>query len=291
MHYKEYKKILSPQNGMNIYRGCTHGCIYCDTRSKCYQINHEFTDIEVKLNAFKLLDNELSRKKAPCMVGTGSMTDPYLHLDKELQYTRKCLEVILKHHCGLAIQTKSDLILRDMDLLDKINQDSKCVVEITLTTADDNLCKILEPNVCPTSKRVEVLKKCKELGIKTVVWLDPFLPFINDTKENLLKLLDYCSDNNVYGIIFFGIGLTLREGNREYFYQKLDEHFPGLKQAYMRKYGLKYQVMSDQNEELSKLFYEECQKRGIVSDVNMVFEYMRTYPEKYRQLSLFDDKL
>lgn len=289
MHYKKYKKILSAQNGMNIYRGCTHGCIYCDTRSNCYQLNHEFTDIEVKEDAFILLDNELSTKRKPCMVGTGSMSDPYLHLEKELQYTRKCLEVILKHHCGLAIQTKSDLILRDMDLLDKINKDSKCIVEITLTTADDNLCKIIEPNVCVTSRRVEVLKKCNELGIKTVVWLDPFLPFINDTKENLLKLLDYCSDNNVYGVIFFGIGLTLRDGNREYFYQKLDEHFPGLKQVYMRKYGLEYQVMSDKNNELSKLLFEECQKRNIVCDVKKVFEFMRTYPQKYQQLSLFDN--
>lgn len=289
MHYKKYKKILSAQNSMNIYRGCTHGCIYCDTRSNCYQLNHEFTDIEVKEDAFILLDNELSTKRKPCMVGTGSMSDPYLHLEKELQYTRKCLEVILKHHCGLAIQTKSDLILRDMDLLDKINKDSKCIVEITLTTADDNLCKIIEPNVCVTSRRVEVLKKCNELGIKTVVWLDPFLPFINDSKENLLKLLDYCSDNHVYGVIFFGIGLTLRDGNREYFYQKLDEHFPGLKQVYMRKYGLEYQVMSDKNNELSKLLFEECQKRNIVCDVNKVFEFMRTYPQKYQQLSLFDN--
>lgn len=289
MHYKKYKKILSAQNGMNIYRGCTHGCIYCDTRSNCYQLNHEFTDIEVKEDAFILLDNELSAKRKPCMVGTGSMSDPYLQLEKELQYTRKCLEVILKHHCGLAIQTKSDLILRDMDLLDKINKDSKCIVEITLTTADDNLCKIIEPNVCVTSRRVEVLKKCNELGIKTVVWLDPFLPFINDTKENLLKLLDYCSDNHVYGVIFFGIGLTLRDGNREYFYQKLDEHFPGLKQVYMRKYGFEYQVMSDKNNELSKLLFEECQKRNIVCDVKKVFEFMRTYPQKYQQLSLFDN--
>lgn len=118
---------------------------------------------------------------------------------------------------------------------------------------------------------------------------DPFLPFINDTKENLLKLLDYCSDNNVYGVIFFGIGLTLRDGNREYFYQKLDEHFPGLKQIYMRKYGFEYQVMSDKNNELSKLLFEECQKRNIVCDLKKVFEFMRTYPQKYQQLSLFDN--
>lgn len=289
MHFKKYKRILSPQNGMNIYRGCTHGCIYCDARSNCYQMDHSFTDIEVKTNADIMLDDELSKKRKPCMIGTGAMTDPYNHYEKELLYTRKCLEVILKHHCGVAIQTKSDLILRDIDLLDKINQDSKCVVQITLTTADDELCKIIEPNVCLTSKRVEILKKCKELGIPTIVWFSPFLPYINDTKENLLKLLDYCSDNNVYGIIFFGIGLTLREGNREYFYQCLDQYFPRLKEVYIKKYGSKYEVISDDHIELSKLFVDECKKRGIITDNDQLFRYMKTYPKKYEQCSLFEN--
>ena len=173
---------------MNIYRGCTHGCIYCDSRSKCYQINHDFADIEVKEDAPSQLDKELFMKRKPCMIGTGSMTDPYNHVEKEIEYTRKCLEVILKHHCGVAIQTKSDLIIRDIDLINEINKDSKAVVEITLTTANDELCKRIEPNVCPTSKRVEVLRKCKELGIPTVVWLCPFLPFINDNEENINRL-------------------------------------------------------------------------------------------------------
>lgn len=174
---------------MNIYRGCTHGCIYCDSRSECYQINHEFADIEIKEDAPKLLDIELSNKRKPCMVGTGSMTDPYNHVEKEIQYTRQCLEVILKHHCGVGVLTKSNLILRDLDLLDKINKDSKAVVQTTLTTFDDELCKKIEPNVCPTSRRIEVLKKCQELGIPTVVWLCPFLPFINDTHDNVTNLL------------------------------------------------------------------------------------------------------
>ena len=236
MFYRKYKSILSLQNGMNIYRGCTHGCIYCDSRSACYQIDHEFSDIEVKEDAPNQLDRKLQSKRKPCMIGTGSMTDPYNHVEMEIEYTRKCLEVIYKHHCGVAIQTKSDLILRDIDLLDKINKDSKAVVQITLTTADDNLCKIIEPNVCPTSKRVEILKKCNELGIPTIVWLCPFLPFINDTKENVDRLMDICIENNVKGIIFFGIGLTLREGNREYFYKCLDKDFKGLKEKYTKYY-------------------------------------------------------
>jgi len=288
MFYKEYKSILSPKNGMNIYRGCTHGCIYCDSRSKCYRLNHEFGNVEVKTDAPKMLDAELSLKREPVMVGTGSMSDPYNHHEVDLHYTRQCLEVILKHHCGVSILTKSDLILRDLDLLDRINKDSKTVVEVTLTTADDELCKKIEPNVCVTSKRVEILKKCKELGIPTVVWLTPFLPYINDTKENILKLLDYCSENNVYGVIFYGVGLTLREGNREYFYHKFDENFPGTKIRYMARFRDDYECSSEDNVELSKLVLDECKKRGIESNPEKVFEFLRTYPKKFEQISLFD---
>lgn len=287
MFFRKYKSILSPQNGMNIYRGCTHGCIYCDSRSKCYQINHDFADIEVKEDAPSQLDKELSMKRKPCMIGTGSMTDPYNHVEKEIEYTRKCLEVILKHHCGVAIQTKSDLILRDIDLINEINKDSKAVVEITLTTADDELCKVIEPNVCPTSKRVEILKKCKELGIPTVVWLCPFLPFINDNEENINQLMNICIENDVKGILFFGIGLTLREGNREYFYECLDKNFPGLKEKYIKQYGNKYEVSSNKNEILSKIIIDRCKKHNILYDINEVFAYLRKYPEKFEQISLF----
>jgi len=289
MHYKEYKSILSANNGMNLYRGCSHGCIYCDSRSKCYQINHLFEDIEIKKDAYIMLDKELSKKKHPVMIGTGSMTDPYLHLETSVRMTRKCLEVIYKHYCGVAVLTKSARILEDIDLIDKINQKAKAVVEVTLTTADDNLCKIIEPNVSVTSERVEILKECKKRNIPTVVWLSPFLPYINDTKENILKLLDYLSENNVYGVVFFGIGLTLRDGNREYFYQKLDEHFPGLKEKYIKEYGNNYIISSPNNNELSKLLISECKKRGIEYNPDKVFEYMRKYPNKYGQLSLFDE--
>ena len=288
MHYKEYKSILSPSNGMNIYRGCTHGCIYCDSRSKCYNMQHEFTDVEIKKDAAKKLEFELIKKGSPIQIGTGSMSDPYIHYEEKLQYTRECLKVISKYHCGVSIQTKSNRILRDMDLLDEINKKAKAVVEVTLTTADDELCKIIEPNVSPTSERVMILKKCKELGIKTVVWLCPFLPFINDTKENIKRLLDICSENDVYGVICFGIGLTLREGNREYFYKKLDEHFPGLKEKYIKTYGNSYEVISPRAKELSDYILEECKKRNIICDNDKVFSFLRTYPKKYEQLSFFE---
>ncbi len=291
MHYKEYKSILGAKNNMNIYRGCTHGCIYCDSRSLCYQINHDFEDVEIKTNAPAQLEQEIRRKRKPCMIGTGSMTDPYMPLENQVMYTRQCLEVIEKYSFGIAILTKSNLVLRDLDLLKKINQKSKCVIQITLTTHDEVLCKILEPNVCTTKERFEALKILNQNGIPTVVWLGPLLPYISDTRENLLGLLDYCEQANVYGIINFGIGVTMREGNREYFYKKLDKYFPGMKEKYHNKYGNEYLVYSEKSNELMDLFHAECKKRGIESNITKVFEYLHEFPkvdeQKYVQLSLF----
>lgn len=290
MHEVEVKGILSPQNGMNLYRGCTHGCIYCDSRSKCYQINHEFEDIEVKKNAPELLEKALRSKRKKCMISTGSMCDPYIHLEDRLGYTRKALELINKYGFGLTILTKSNRILRDLDLLMEINNKSKCVVQMTLTTYDEDLCKILEPNVSTTSERVEALKVMHQNGIPTVVWLGPILPFINDTEENIRGLIDYLIQAKVYGIICFGMGLTLREGNREYYYQKLDEYFPGIKRKYIEKYGNSYGIGSENSNQLMKILREECKKNNIVCDNNEVFSFLREYPEKdkYKQISLFE---
>lgn len=289
MHFVQAKGILLAHNGMNIYRGCTHGCIYCDSRSRCYQIDHAFEDIEVKQNAPQLLEQALRSKRKRCMIGTGAMCDPYMHCEEELKLTRRCLELIDEYGFGLAIQTKSDRILRDLDLLKSINQKSKCVVQITLTTYDEELCKILEPNVCTTKRRVEVLNILKENGIPTVVWLDPILPFINDTQENIEGLLDDCVEADVYGIICFGMGLTLREGNREYFYAALDRRFPGMRARYHQKYGYAYEVQSDKNKELMAIFYKTCREHGIMCDVDKVFAYLHEFPEKkgYEQLTLF----
>ncbi len=289
MHFVDAKGILSAKNGMNLYRGCTHGCIYCDSRSKCYQFTHDFEDIEVKQNAPELLEQTLRSKRKKCMIGTGAMCDPYMHCEKELRLTRRCIEIIERYGFGLAIQTKSDLVLRDLDLFQKIQEKAKCVVQMTLTTYDEALCKIVEPNVCTTKKRFETLKILQQNGIPTVVWLSPILPFINDAEENIEGILDYCIDAGVYGFINFGMGMTLRAGDREYFYAALDKHFPGLKEQFHHKYGYAYQIASSQNAKLMKLFHKKCRAHGIVDNVEEVFQYLSTFPQKeqYRQLRLF----
>lgn len=289
MHFVDAKGILSAKNGMNLYRGCTHGCIYCDSRSKCYQFTHDFEDIEVKQNAPELLEQTLRSKRKKCMIGTGAMSDPYMHCEKELRLTRRCIEIIERYGFGLAIQTKSDLVLRDLDLFQKIQEKAKCVVQMTLTTYDEALCKIVEPNVCTTKKRFETLKILQQNGIPTVVWLSPILPFINDAEENIEGILDYCIDAGVYGIINFGMGMTLRAGDREYFYAALDKHFPGLKEQFHHKYGYAYQIASSQNAKLMKLFHKKCRAHGIVDNVEEMFQYLSTFPQKeqYQQLWLF----
>jgi len=288
VHYADYKTILSPQNGMNLYRGCTHGCIYCDSRSKCYQINHAFEDIEVKRNAAQILEAQLRKRRKPCMIGTGSMCDPYIPLETELQLTRRCIELIERYGFGLAVLTKSARILRDIDLLKKINQKTKCVVQMTLTTFDETLCKKLEPNVSTTEERFHALEAMRDEGIPTVVWLSPILPFINDTEKNLNGLLDYCIRAKVRGIVNFGFGVTLREGDREYFYAALERDFPGVKQRYIRTFGNAYECSSPNNARLMAIYRSACQKRGILYRPNDVFAYMREFETRDKQMSLFD---
>ena len=291
MHFVDAKGILTGNGGrcgMNIYRGCTHGCIYCDSRSKCYKFTHSFEDIEVKQNAPELLEKALRSKRKKCMIGTGAMSDPYMHCEEELGLTRKCLEIIRENEFGLAIQTKSDRILRDLDLLTEINRTAKCVVQMTLTTYDDELCAILEPNVCNTKRRIEVLEEMQERGIPTVVWLTPILPFINDTEENIIHILNECVRVGVRGVIDFGMGLTLREGDREYFYAALDRHFPGMKERYIRQYGNAYELPSPNAKELTKLFQRICKDNGMMSTAKECFGYMQELPEKYSQMSIFE---
>jgi len=253
-------------------------------------MEHDFEDIEVKENAIELLENALKRKRKKCMLGTGSMTDPYIPLESKIGNVRRALALANQYGFGFTLITKSDRVLRDLDLLKAINDKTKCVVQMTLTTYDEDLCGKIEPNVCTTKKRVEALKKLYEAGIPTVVWLCPVLPFINDTEENIRGILEYCVEANVYGIICFGMGLTLREGNREYFYSQLDRLFPHMREKYQRIYGMQYQLNSPKNNELMKLFHQICENNSIIHDNSKIFEYLNTFEEKGTpiQLNLFD---
>ena len=288
MHFVKAKSILSNRNGMNLYRGCQHGCIYCDSRSRCYQINHRFEDIEVKENALELLEAALRSKRKPCMIGTGSMTDPYMPLEETRMLTRKSLELIDRYGFGATVLTKSDRVLRDLNLLKRINSRAKAVVQMTLTTADEDLCRILEPGVCTTARRVAALKELRAAGIPTVVWMCPILPFLNDTEENIRTLVGFCAETGVKGIIHFGMGMTLREGNREYFYAQLDRLFPGLKERYIHTYGNAYELPSPNAVRLEQIFREECDRYGIWRDNDRIFTYLSALEDKTQQLSLFD---
>lgn len=289
MHKVRAKGILNADNGMNPYRGCLHGCIYCDARSDCYQMNHAFEDIEVKENAPELLEAALRSKRRRCMIGTGAMCDPYLPIERELRVTRRCLEIIAKYGFGATILTKSDLIMRDVELLEEINRNAKAVVQMTLTTADEALCRVIEPNVCTTARRVEVLAEMKKRGIPTVVWLSPLLPFINDTEDNVRSIIKMCGEVGVFGIITFGMGVTLRSGDREYFYAQLDRHFPKLKQRYIQKFRNAYEIPSPNEKRLWAAFDEECERYGIEGDRDRVFQYLHEFSDNFDSLQLTFD--
>ena len=287
MHRVQAKTLLSAQNGMNIYRGCTHGCIYCDSRSKCYGFTHAFEDVEVKENAPELLERALKSKRRPCMIGTGAMSDPYQPLELQLGLTRRCLELIERYGFGVTVQTKSTRVLRDLDLLKAINRQAKAVVQMTLTTCDEALCRIVEPNVETTAERARALRVLRDEGIPTVVWLTPILPFLNDTEENIRGLMALCVEAGVRGVLHFGMGLTLREGDREYFFAALDRHFPGMKARYIERYGLSYELPSPNNVALCRIVSEACAAHGMLEGPEACFAYLRELPEKYEQTSLF----
>ncbi len=291
MHFVDAKGILTGKKGsygMNIYRGCTHGCIYCDSRSRCYQFTHPFEDIEVKQNVPELLEAALKSKRKKCMIGIGAMSDPYMHCEEDLRLTRKCLEIIRDNGFGAAVQTKSGRILQDLELLKEINRQSKAVVQMTLTTFDE-LCRIIEPNVCNTRRRIEVLEIMRQEGILTVVWLTPILPFINDTEENIRAILNACVRVRVKGIMLFDMGLTLRDGGREYYYAALDKHFPGMKERYINRYGNAYELPSPNRDKLREIFNQVCIENDILYRPEDCFAYLHDFLEQYKQMSIFEE--
>ena len=245
---------------MNIYRGCQHGCIYCDSRSECYRIEN-FDDITIKINAPKLLDKELRSKRKKGTIGTGSMSDPYIPLEKEYELTRQCLEIIGKFRFPVHITTKSNLILRDIKILKKINE-LYASVAITITTTDDILAKKIEPNAPLPSDRLEALSILSSVGIRTGIVMMPLLPYIQDSKDNIVKIVEKAKECGV-GFIVPSFGMTLRDRQRAYYYKELDKHFPGLREKYERKYKNYYSCGCNNYSLLKKVFYEKCLSNGI----------------------------
>ena len=268
---------------MNIYRGCSHGCIYCDSRSTCYQ-DPTFDTIKVKENALQIIRNDLRRKAKRGVIATGSMSDPYNPLERELRLTRNALELINAYDFGVAIATKGTLVTRDIDILSDIKANSPVIVKMTITTSVDELSKKIEPNAPTTSERFNSLQQLTEAGIFCGVLMMPILPFVNDTKENIEGVLRQAKEAGAK-FVYPSFGMTLRTGNREYYYQKLDEFFPGVKQLYLKVYGDRYVCTSRNAKALQALFISLCEKYGLLYGMkNITKSYKNGYSN--RQLSL-----
>ena len=294
MEYIKAKTILSRNKtndwfgndyNMNLYRGCCHGCIYCDSRSECYHVEN-FDTVHAKENAAEILRDELRRKVKTGIIGTGSMSDPYNPFEREERLTEKALMLIDAYGFGATVITKSPLITRDIDLYKQIAEHSPVLCKMTVTTADDALCRVIEPNTAPTSERFEALAKMSQAGLFTGITLMPILPFINDTPENILNIVRTAHECGVKCIYPF-FGLTLRTGNREYFYQQLDRIFPGLSDRYRQHFGSRYECFSPNARRLWQLFTAECGKFGILYEMKSI---IRAYKAGYgdAQLSFFD---
>lgn len=270
---------------MNLYRGCSHGCIYCDSRSNCYHIDN-FDIVKGKENALQILEQELSEKREKGVVGIGAMSDTYNPLEKEYELTRGALRLLLKYGFGVSIDTKSDLILRDIDLLKEINSKNDVIVKFTITTPKDELAKIIEPRVCVSSKRLQAIKTLSDNGIFAGVMLNPVLPFITDKEEDLKELVRLASENGAKFIHTY-MGMTLRENQRDYYFENLDKYFSGLKQKYMRCYGARYNCKAINYKKLYKVFSEECKKYGILYKMSDIIKAYKKEKSDTEQLTLF----
>lgn len=270
---------------MNLYRGCSHRCIYCDSRSNCYHIDN-FDIVRGKENALYILERELSKKQEKGVIGIGSMSDTYNPLEKQYEQTRGALKLISKYDFGVSIDTKSDLILRDIDLLKEINSKNNVIVKITITTPNDELSKIIEPNVCVSSKRLQAIKMLTDNGIFTGIMLNPVLPFITDREEDIKKLVKIASE---YGVKFIHtyMGMTLRENQRDYYFNELDKRFIGLREKYISYYGNRYNCMVPNYKKLYKVFTDECDKYGILYNMNDIIKAYKKEISNNKQMSLF----
>jgi len=271
--------------GMNIYRGCSFGCIYCDSRSDCYRVE-DFGRVRVKGEALRIIRDDLRRKKNKGVIHTGAMSDPYTPAEESMKLMRHSLELINAYRFGVAIATKNTLVTRDIDVLQDISTRAPVTVSLTITTVDDDLAKKIEPYSPSSSERFSALKELADAGLFCGVLMMPILPFINDTEENVLQMVRLASEAGakyVYG----HMGLTLREGQREFFYDHLDQNFPGLKEKYMTTYGNKYQADSPQSRRLYNVFQDECKRLGLLYKMEDITAEYQKDGFWAQQLSLF----
>lgn len=244
---------------INLYKGCPHGCIYCDSRSECYGIDH-FDEVRIKENEIAILNKELQSKKKKGVVGIGAMSDTYNPFEKELEITRQALNLLQFYHFGVSIDTKSDLVVRDIDIL---KQMKNVIVKLTVTTADDELSKKIEPHVCVSSKRFKAMKALSDEGIFTGILFTPILPFITDQEDNI-KAVVRLSHEHGAKFIYSMFGVTLRTNQRDYYYQQLDRLFPMLKEKYQESFGNRYMCEIQNYPHLKQVFINECQKYGLL---------------------------
>ena len=278
-NYKDNPRWFGINYNMNIYKGCCHGCIYCDSRSNCYQII-DFDRVRIKENLIEIIKKDLTSKRKKGVVGTGAMSDPYNPFEEKYLLTRQALKLLDEHRFGIAITTKSDLIVRDIDILKRIQKHSPNLVKITITTFDDELCKKIEPNVSTTSDRFKALKKLSDNNIYSGVLLMPILPFINDTEENIRNIIKRAYECGAKFIFSYGIGFTLRSNQREYYFEQLRKIFPNqmLDEKYIKTYGEQYENSSLKSEHLWKVFKEECEKYNLLYDMK---DIIKDYKSRY----------
>lgn len=246
---------------MNLYKGCCHKCIYCDSRSNCYQVE-EFDRVRAKANEIEILNQELKSKRKKGVIGIGAMSDTYNPFEKEYQITRKALELISYYNFGVSIETKSSLITRDIDLFKQIASKADIILKFTITTSDDNLSKVIEPCASVSSERLKAMKELSNEGLFVGTLLTPIIPFITDSEKNIKEVIRLSAENGAKFVFSIG-GVTLRENQRDYFFEQLDKSFLGLKEKYIRTYGNNY-FCYPLNKNLKKVFNEECNKYGLL---------------------------
>ncbi|MDF2656187.1 MAG: Radical domain protein [Bacillota bacterium] len=282
--YAENNNWFGVNYNMNLYKGCNHGCIYCDSRSDCYRVDN-FDRVKAKENVLPILERELRSKRKTGVVGTGAMSDPYNPYEKKHQLTKGALELINRYGFGASIATKSDLIVRDIDLLKRIAEHSPVLVKMTVTTADDTLCRIIEPNVSPSSHRLKAIRRLSLEGIFAGILMMPILPFLEDTEDNIQSIIDLAYQSGAR-FIYPAFGMTLRQNQRDWYYDKLDQLFPGLKEKYLAAYGNKYECHSPRAKVLWRSFRSRCDHYGILYRME---DIIKGYKEAYQvdQISLF----